>query len=85
MNTILFSIEQYESILEKEFKELVLWTLGLDEEYRQDYLYFSIKQRLVRLRLQRRIANRREEYELCAAVNRHLKKLNTLLEQERPS
>lgn len=72
---IISDIEKYEAYLDKEFQELCKFSLTLDHSDRDGYIAFSIKQRQIRLRLERRIAHRQEEYEICAAINRHLKKL----------
>jgi len=78
---VIIEIQKYEEGLDNELHELVKWTLELDPADRDGYLHFSLGQRKIQLRLQRRSAHNEEKYELCAAINRHLKKIVTMLKK----
>lgn len=79
MLDILTEVQKFETELDKEMKGLVTWTLGLREEDRVGYLCFSLKERAIQLRLKRRHAHKKEQYEFCAAINRHLENMKPFL------
>ena len=81
MTKVETKINKFESELVSDVKGLIAWTLGLDPQDRQGYLIFSFKERIVKLRLQRRTAHKSEEYELCAAINRHIEKLKIFMDR----
>lgn len=84
MSKVRQEIEEYEALIEDEFRKLIEWTMTLDEDMREGYLHFSLGQRAVRLRLERRIYHKKEAYEVCAAINIHLKKVMKMLNDKGP-
>lgn len=81
MLEVLKAIEAEQAGLDKEMEEIVKFTLELDEPDRIGYLHFSLRQKHVQLRLRRRIAHRQEQFELCAAINRIIKRLEPFLNE----